>query len=298
MRALDPEFAEKLAGGATTLCRCWQVVRRDGVVMGFTDHDVDLTFDGVRHAAATGLTAGALEAVTGLAVDSGAVAGAVRSDAIREADIAAGAYDGARVSGWLVDWQRPEHRIQRFAGHIGEITRGTVAFEAELLSLSDQLNRPVGRAILKRCDAVLGDARCGVDLDQPAFRGSGQVVAVLPTGRIEVSGLDSYADAWFDGGSLVWSSGANAGRSGIVKRDIGSAPKVLELWIAPAAEIAVGDAFDVRAGCDKSTETCITRFDNYENFRGFPHVPGEDWGLAYPKEGEVHDGGSLNRGEG
>ncbi|MEL7414414.1 MAG: DUF2163 domain-containing protein, partial [Pseudomonadota bacterium] len=37
MRSLDPEFAEKLAGGATKLCRCWQVVRRDGVVMGFTD---------------------------------------------------------------------------------------------------------------------------------------------------------------------------------------------------------------------------------------------------------------------
>ncbi|MEL6679668.1 MAG: DUF2163 domain-containing protein [Pseudomonadota bacterium] len=298
MRVLDREFQAKLDGGATTLCRCWQVRRRDGVVMGFTDHDVDLTFGGIEHAAATGLTAGALEAVTGLAVDTAGVAGAVRSDAVREEDIAAGLYDGAEVTAFLVDWQRPEHRIQRFTGQLGEITRGTVAFEAELLSLADRLNRPVGRAILKRCDAVLGDARCGVDLEQPAFRGTGEVATLGSSGRLGVVGLDAFAEGWFEGGVIRWTSGANAGRDGALKRDVALGGRTLELWVPMPAPVAVGDAFTVRAGCDKRSETCITRFNNYLNFRGFPHVPGEDWGIAYPKSGDVHDGGSLNRGEG
>ena len=39
MRAIDPELQARLDGGATTLCRCWRVRRRDGVELGFTDHD-------------------------------------------------------------------------------------------------------------------------------------------------------------------------------------------------------------------------------------------------------------------
>ena len=50
MRNLSPAFAEHLAGGVTTLARCWRVVRRDGVSLGFTDHDGDLVFNGVTFA--------------------------------------------------------------------------------------------------------------------------------------------------------------------------------------------------------------------------------------------------------
>ena len=59
-----------LAGGATTTCYCWAVARRDGVVLGFTDHDRDLSFEGVVFRADTGLTAGALQHLSGLAVDN------------------------------------------------------------------------------------------------------------------------------------------------------------------------------------------------------------------------------------
>ena len=33
MKTLPPAFANHVAGGLTTLCRCWRVDRRDGVVM-------------------------------------------------------------------------------------------------------------------------------------------------------------------------------------------------------------------------------------------------------------------------
>ena len=49
MKALLPELAAHLASGTTTLCWCWRLARRDGVVMGFTDHDKALTFDGTTY---------------------------------------------------------------------------------------------------------------------------------------------------------------------------------------------------------------------------------------------------------
>jgi hypothetical protein len=57
MRTLPSGLAAHLEGGATTLCRCWTLTRRDGAVFGFTDHDRDLVFAGVAFAAQTGLEA-------------------------------------------------------------------------------------------------------------------------------------------------------------------------------------------------------------------------------------------------
>jgi uncharacterized phage protein (TIGR02218 family) len=58
--------------------------------------------------------------------------------------------------------------------------------------------------------------------------------------------------------------------------------------------IEVGDTFDITAGCDKRLETCRDRFSNVVNFGGFPHMPGNDYALAYAKQGDRNDGGSLN----
>ena len=41
--------------------------------------------------------------------------------------------------------------------------------------------------------------------------------------------------------------------------------------------IAAGDTFAVTAGCDKRFATCRDRFANAVNFRGFPHIPGNDF---------------------
>jgi uncharacterized phage protein (TIGR02218 family) len=51
------------------------------------------------------------------------------------------------------------------------------------------------------------------------------------------------------------------------------------------AAIAVGDTFTVTAGCDKRFATCVQKFDNAVNFRGFPHIPGNDFVMSYPTPG-------------
>ena len=125
-----------LAGGVTTLCRAWAVQRKDGTLLGFTDHDRDLRFDGIVFRAGTGMTARALVQTTGLAVDNSEAVGALSSDAVTEADLMAGRYDAAEVRCWLVNWTDVAQRLLQFRGSLGEIVRSGGAFRAELRGLT------------------------------------------------------------------------------------------------------------------------------------------------------------------
>lgn len=292
MRALDPALTTRLESGATTLCTCWRIDRRDGRALGFTDHDAALSFDGVTFEAASAVDASAVEAAAGLSVDSVEIAGALRSAAIDAGDVARGLFDGAAVRRWLVDWRTPEVRALTFSGVLGEISQSGGRFRAQVEGLASALNRPLGRAFLTTCDAALGDARCGVDKDTPAYRGAGMVTAVEGD-ALRVAGLDAFAAGWFARGRLIWTSGANAGFEAAVREDGEGAARKLSLWAEPPGGVAVGDGFEIFAGCDKRAATCREKFANFINFRGFPHMPGDDWITAYPAAGEANDGGSL-----
>ena len=112
-----------LGTGVTTTCRCWALTRRDGMVMGFTDHDRALAFEGVAFRPDTGMNALALQQTTGLSVDNTEALGALSDEAIREADIEAGRYDGAELRAWLVNWQDVTARSLIFRGTMGELRR-------------------------------------------------------------------------------------------------------------------------------------------------------------------------------
>lgn len=287
-----------LASGSTTVCRAWTVTRRDGVVQGFTDHDLDLVLDGVVHSAATGLTARSLEGGTGLAVDNTEVMGALSDAAISEADLIAGRYDGADVRLRLVNWADPSMWLDEFRGTIGEVVRTGAEFKAELRGLSEPLNQATGLAYTRSCSAVLGDSRCRFDLAQPGYSVDLAVSAIEDAGaKLRFLGVHGYEDRWFEGGRLEVQSGAAAGLVGLVKSDrqIG-ADRAIILWQSIRADLSPGDQVRLFAGCNKLLETCRQKFGNVLNFRGFPHIPGEDWLAAYPRPGQSYAGGSLTNG--
>lgn len=296
MRRIDPRLQARLDGGATTLCRCWRVTRRDGAVMGFTDHDRPIEFDGTVFHAEAGLDASALQTGNGLSVDNAQAVGALSHGGISEEDLRAGRYDGARVDHWLVDWSDPELRVHLFRGSIGEIRRTETSFEAELRGLGDALNVAVGRSITPFCDRVVGDRKCGVDLGDPRYRHASGVVAMEGRGRFALAEAGDFPAGWFTGGVLRWESGRNAGLSGVVRNDLMvSGRRVVELGAEPAFVPEAGDALVITAGCNRDAATCREKFGNFLNFRGFPHIPGEDWVVAYPRSGEVHDGSRRGR---
>jgi hypothetical protein len=217
MRTLDLGFYTLVESGATTLATCWKLTRRDALVLGFTDHDRTLSFDGVDYAPMHGLDGGEAPARLGAQVDTGEVVGILHSAAISEADIAAGLYDGAEVETWRVNWRDVTQRLLQRRATIGEIVREDGQYRAELRSGQQALNQVRGRIYSVYCDAVLGDARCTVAHGHPNF------------------GL----------------------------------------------------------GCDRALATCRDRFGNVANFRGFPHIPGNDFVLRYPQAGSALNGAPL-----
>lgn len=283
-----------LDSGATTLCRAWAVERRDGIVLGFTDHDGGLTFDGYVFEAQTGLTASALSQTTGLSVDNSEAVGALTSDAVTEGDILSGRYDGAVVRAWLVNWADPRDRVMIFTGSLGEITRGGGAFQAELRGLSELLNQAQGRAYQKPCTAVLGDSGCKFDLKNPGYFAEFTPESVTDAKVFEIEGLTGYEPRWFETGRLRVLDGPAKGLIGVIKNDryVGQTRR-FELWESLRVTLEAGDRVRVEAGCDKRSETCRVKFNNFINFQGFPHIPGEDWLISYPVKDGVNDGGSL-----
>lgn len=279
--------------GATHLCRCWAVTRQDGQVFGFTDHDVDLSFDGVRFRAGSGLNAFALQQTTGLSVDNSEAIGALQSDAIRDDDIAAGRFDGARVQAWTVVWDNVEARQLDFTGTIGAITRKGPSFTAELRGLTEMLNVSSGRVFHRNCPFVLGDSACGVDL--AALTEDATVVEVSDDDVLHIEGVAGHADGWFARGVLELASGDGVGLRGVIKTDRqAGSRRLLQLWTPLPAALRPNDPVRLIAGCDKQLSTCKTKFANIAAFGGFPHIPGEDWLMSVPRHDGQNDGGSLS----
>jgi uncharacterized phage protein (TIGR02218 family) len=293
MKTLPDGLQSHLDGGATTLAWCWKLTRTDAVVQGFTDHDRDVTVDGVTYAAATGFTASQMQSSLEFAVDNLEVSGALRSDALNEDDLAAGLYDGATIEIYRVNWATPSQSVLMRKGTLGEVKRGKSAFQAEIRGLMQALNQPIGRAYCYACDADVGDSRCGVDLTAATHVGNGTVTSVTDNRRFVVAGLAVFSTGWFAGGKLTWTSGDNAGRAIEIKRhSVTSASVILEIWQAPAEDVVTGDAFTVTVGCDKQFSSCKTKFANAANFRGFPYMIGNDAVVAYAGSETDLNGGS------
>ena len=266
----------------TTRARAWAVTRRDGLVLGFTDHDQPLRFGGISFRPQSGMAAGVLNQGTGLSVDNGEAVGLLSDEAISEVDLRAGRWDGAEMRLWEVDWAQPGNRKLLFRGSLGEVTVSGARFRAELRGLTEPLNQPRGRVYHPRCAAVLGDAACGVDLGKPGFTAEGVVRQVIAAGEWVVEGIAGHEAGWFAHGQVVLRSGAAEGLAAPLRADevLEDGVRRLHLWQPPGVAPVAGDAMRLIAGCDKAGATCRVKFGNYMNFRGFPHLPPEDWLLA------------------
>ncbi len=281
-----------LQSGLTTTCRCWAITRSDGQTFGFTDHDLELSFDGLTFKASTGLTAAAIEQATGLSIDNTEAMGALSDASVREEDIEAGRFDGAEVRAWLVNWAEPAQRMLQFRGSIGELRRAGGAFHAELRGLTDLLNRPLGRIYQKPCTAVLGDGACRFALDAPGYRVEAEIAGLEGT-TLRLQGAGSADEAWFERGRLDVLTGAAQGLWASIKQDQRvDGGRTVTLWSGIGGGLTAGDRVRLTAGCDKRMTTCRLKFNNILNFQGFPDLPHEDWVMAVPKKSNRNRGGS------
>ena len=74
-------------------------------------------------------------------------------------------------------------------------------------------------------------------------------------------------------------SGANAGAiNEVLLHD----QQNIRLFVPMPRPITVGDQITPLTGCDEIPETCKAKFGNILNFRGEPHIPGNDKVFSYP----------------
>jgi uncharacterized phage protein (TIGR02218 family) len=114
----------------------------------------------------------------------------------------------------------------------------------------------------------LGDKACRVDM---AARTS--IHAVVSANGPSLSFLSSFPAGLFAHGRIRWLNGANAGLDGWIDGSDGTA---LHLRAIPNFPVQIGDLCVITQGCDRRFETCRDRFGNSLNFRGEPHLPGND----------------------
>lgn len=264
-----------LEGALTTLALCWRIERRDGIAIGLTAHDRDLTIDGNVYRAAPGMTPSAIRRRDPARADTMDVTGALTAGAITEADLIAGRWDGAAVAIFAVDWTDPRARVALGNGVLGAIETADGRFTAELRGAGAALDAPAGETTTPECRAELGDGRCRV-----AMAGRQRIVRVTAVDgdRVTIDATPAVPGGWAFG-RIRWLDGVHAGMEQGIARCDGAVVQLAGIGRAPPA---IGDRGIIVEGCDKSLATCADRFDNAVNFRGEPFLPGVDLLMRYP----------------
>ncbi|MDR3407933.1 MAG: DUF2163 domain-containing protein, partial [Methylovirgula sp.] len=181
-----------------------------------------------------------------------------------------GVFDGCEIMrerAFLTAWNAPPlGSVLLFKGRVATIdalgrTSAEITVNSDLVLLDIQIPRNL---YSPACVHVLYDSGCG--LVKNVFGANGTV----GSGTTNVSIAWSGASAAYAQGTVLFTSGVNAGVSANVKSASSTALTLAyPLLNAPA----VGDTFTAYQGCDHSMATCKAKFNNLANFRGFPFIP-------------------------
>jgi uncharacterized phage protein (TIGR02218 family) len=289
------DFFNALRRPSTGVCHCWRVTRIDGTQYLFTDHEKPLTVnvaggtigsptasDELTFTPINSMSVTATKKSQGLAVDNLSVIGLIDPDdegGVTERDVIADLFADAAVEIWLCCWTDLSAGLFPLkSGTLGQMTFRTTSFEAEMRGLAERLQRQVHRAFSIECDAVLGDSRCGADLDgSPGFRRSVTVTGAGNSDNRTFTVDLNEDESWAQYGLVTFTSGLNNGLSReIIDQTLsGGSPGVsdLTLLIPMPFDVQIGDTLTVTAGCDKTASTCKNKFDNLLNYRGFNFMP-------------------------
>lgn len=276
----DAEAAAGFDACATSDAQCWKVTRTDGQVFAFTTHDEDIDFGGVTYRRCDSLRSSAFSGTTSSGTNTGDVqlTGILSDMSISAADLYAGRFDNAKVEVLLVDWKAGAGRLMSRGLICRTIQRENDYTLTALTGGARLEQQPLLEVYSPACRWELGDSRCKFNL--PSIEVTGAVTSTPPANIINAQRRRVFSDTSrsegptvFKDGRITWTSGANIGLTFEVK-DFTSG--LATLWFPCPFNIQVGDTYTLRPGCDKTKTTCKTKFNNYDNFGGFPDLPGND----------------------
>jgi uncharacterized phage protein (TIGR02218 family) len=260
---------------------------QDGTGIAITDHDKDLDYDigdgEITYSSGTGILTSDVSLSAGLDADNYEVRGPI-GDTVTLAAVLGGVLNRAVARLFQVNWKDLSlGAIKILQGTVSEARIEAGEFVFEIRSDVDRLNQTVGRILANTCDADFADqVRCFAT----ATEITGTVTAVTDAMRFTVSFAGSYANDFFNKGTVIGLAGDNA--DVVVEIYDWTSAGAVTLFAPLPVTPTVGDTFTVRDGCGKSREDCMAH-NAIEWFRGFPEVPGSDQVLkpAIPGQGSA-----------
>lgn len=185
MKTIPTDLLEHMQEGTTSIATCWKVTLQGSpaVVLGFTDHDQDLTVSGVTYLARSGFMPTAYETQTKMAVDNLQAQGFIDNDIIDEQDLLNGLWDFAEVEIFQLNYKSIGDGIDVLTkGHLGQISLERGKFEAELRGIANAFTQARNRVYQPLCRVEFGSTECGVDLS--AYTETGTVTSVSADGIV------------------------------------------------------------------------------------------------------------------
>lgn len=278
MLDIPQALLDHLKSPTVAICYCIKIVRQDGVVFGFTDHDRDLLYMGVTYKTKSGFSASSIEGSSDLSVDNLEVEALIDDESLTVEDLKSGLFDGASVEVFLVCYLDLSmgHAILR-SGWLGAVScvDGNL-FTTEVRGLTTKMTNRIGSVYTPTCRVErLGDIECNVSM---SGRTKSSTVQTVTSRKTFTHNTNVQASNYFAHGILVWGAGSsNYGYESEVKvYTAANGVGTIELYLPTKKPILVGDAFSVTQGCDRTLAMCRDTFGNVINFRGEPYLPGVD----------------------
>ena len=286
MKSFPSGLTSHIALGQTTLTTLFKITRRDGTVLGFTEHDVDLVSGGVTYLSNPGYSRFNLNESSDGEAKTTELIGAIDS-IITRADIQQQLYDSANFQLLLANWANIAAGTGILCtGSFGPVSIEEFQYRVELRGLAYRLKNVGGRVCGPMCPVDFGSAQCapgGALADGTTINSllqSGTVVSVSGNSFV-FSGLTNPNKP--DGGNCTFTSGSNNHLSSQIKTiNWGTSTITLQPGALLAAPITPGDTFSYFPACDFTFFTCVNSWANGLNFQGEPSAPSPDAVLDYP----------------
>ena len=249
----------------------------DGTDLALCGGNRNITVSAIEYIAGATPDASDIEFMSSLEVANLDIEGPLVGPSIVAADLRVGRWDNAKILLSLVNFEHPEYgAIPIQKGWLGKVWEDGSSFRADFRSLKSAYKAVIVETIVSTCLATLGDARCKKDIDALIVEGEVDTIDsdnVTIHDALRTEPPHPSGTSYFIGGKLTWLTGANAGFSMEIRE---ATEGVLLLGLAMPEEVLPGDTYELTPGCSKVFGDCKETFDNVVNFRGFPHMGGNN----------------------
>lgn len=272
MKNITNDLKSVFENETTNIVKCWKITFKDHTNLAFTTNDENILYENVLYNSLSANDVDNIKSNIDIKEDNFEIVNIISSNLIDKDDILNGKYDSAKVEIFLLDTQNLDKgKVVLLSGKISNIELKDDIFTAKVVGLKDEINKTIGEKYSPLCRCNFCDSRCKLSKNNFTFSGTitNVIDEVLFITDNEI--ILSKSSGYFDYGIIEFTSGNNIGQKMEVKQ-YNNGQFILQLNLPK--NLAIGDTFNVVAGCNKEFSTCCNKFNNAINFRGEPHLPG------------------------